>query len=493
MTDELDLPIAYLEESNSAVFFSKSSADAGTFKVSKGTAIPVRQLQNNLDVAFWGEDNKFPQNIEQQMAYCGVGRAALDWKARALYGSGIVPGRIVDVDQKTNQEIFEPAKRDNKGKKIYSFLERRSMYRFWLEYLQDWTTYANCFPEPVLSNDTKTITHLVHQESCDSRFQQMNDSGEIKKVFLSKLWGAGSTQYAKFDPDKKIRGLFDRDADLANNLSDEMKKYVQSLDCIDMYNPVNSLKSIAENLKGKKGLKSAIFPTNYPSPNKTYYQVATWDGARLGGWVEIASKFPAVYKQLLNKAFRIKYHIQVPETYFEKLYGIEAWTAFKAKEKAEKRKELLKRMDEFLTGEKNAFKSFISIFDTDPHTKSEYGLIKITVVEDKPTIDKEIILSSAADAQILTAMQVHPTLFGAGTMGSGQQRTGGSDQREAFLVYNAMLNLERNVALEPLYLVRDYNREVGGMDEWSEDLVFRVRDTVLTTLDKNTGTEKKLS
>lgn len=484
------LPIEFLEHSQSAVFFSKSSASAGTFKQNRrGTAQDVLKLQNQLNVAYWGEDNRFPQNIEQQMAHCGVGKSGLDWKARALYGAGIIPGKIKGYEDEGKKEIFEPLDRV-KYKKIYDFIEARRMFRFWLEYFQDWAWFANCFPEVILSKDGKTITGLVHQESCDCRFQQMNDKAEILYVLISKMWGLPSTQYAKFDPEKKVRGLLDKGIDA---IASSDSKYISAVRCIDMYDAVNSLKSIAESMENKKGLKSAIYPTNYPSPNKPYYQIPYWDGARLGGWVEIAAKFPAVYKMLLTKAFRIKYHIQVPEVYFEKLHGAESWRAMKANEKSEKRRELLRKMDEFLSTEKGAFKSFVSTFDVDPHTKAEYGLIKITEINDKSTIDKEIILSSAADAQLLTAMQIHPTLFGAGTFGSGQQRTGGSDQREAFLVYNALLNLERNVALEPLYLVRDYNREVGGISEWQSDIVFRIRDTVLTTLDKGKGTEKTVS
>jgi len=485
---EMEMPIAYLSGSKSSVFFAASPANAGAYSPVKATATDVKDLQNKLEVAIWGEDNRFPQNIENQMAYCGVGKSALDWKARALFGSGIIPGKITGYEDEGKKEIFQPLDR-TKYKKLYAFLEDRRMYRFWLEYLQDWVWFANCFPEIILSKDGKTITGLVHQESCDCRFQKMS-KGEIKKVYLSKLWGLPSQQYSKFDPDKKVRGLLDRGIDVN---SDEMNEFIKTLDCIDIYDPVQSLKSIAESQKTRKGLKSAIYPTNYPSPNKPYYQVPYWDGSRLAGWVEIASKFPAVYKMLLSKAFRIKYHIQVPETYFEKLYGKEAWVAMPPKEKSEKRRELLRRMDEFLSTDKNAFKSFVSVFDVDPHTQKEYGLIKIEPIDEKSIIDKEIILSSAADAQILTAMQVHPTLFGAGTIGTGQQRTGGSDQREAFLVYNALLNLERNVALEPLYLVRDYNREAGGIKEWESDIVFRIRDTVLTTLDSGKGTEKTVS
>jgi len=90
-------------------------------------------------------------------------------------------------------------------------------------------------------------------------------------------------------------------------------------------------------------------------------------------------------------------------------------------------------------------------------------------------------------------MGQNPTISGAGKAGSGQQRSGGSDIREGDLVETSVLNLERNVFMEPLYLMRDFNREVGGISEWSEDLVFRVRDTVLTTLDTGAGTKKVVS
>src|SRR5690606_20988966 len=105
-------------------------------------------------------------------------------------------------------------------------------------------------------------------------------------------------------------------------------KFIKKLDCIDMYNSVESAKEIADKLNQTRKpseLKSAIFPVNYPSVNKTYYQVPAWDGARLAGWVEIASKIPSLLKTLYNKAFRLRYHIEVPDSYFPKKFGPEVW------------------------------------------------------------------------------------------------------------------------------------------------------------------------
>lgn len=474
--------VGFLNGSASAVFFSKTAANAGSYNTTTaGTSLLIRNIQNALNVAPWGEDNRFPQNIENMMAYCGIGRAALEWKAKMLYGGGIIPGTITGIDPKTQEDIFTPLDR-TKYKKVYDFISTQQFFRFMIEYLIDWVWFANCFPEIILSKDGKTITGLVHQESCDARLQQMNAAGEIKKVFLSKLWGASKDQHAKFDPNKKMKGLMDN----PQELTEAYKDFISILPCIDTYNATESLRKIAENFNDAKGLKSAILPVNWPSPNKTYYQVATWDGARLSGWIEIAIKIPSMLKTLYQKAFQIKYHIEIPETYFERKYGYEKWHVKTEEEQSADRLTLLTAMDEFLSGDENAFASFVSFFEIDNHDHTEYARVKITAIENKSNIDKELLTSSAADIQTLIAMNVHPTLFGAGTIGTGSQRSGGSDIREAFLVYNASLVLERRVLLQPLYLVRDYNN-------WGTDIEFRIRDTVLTTLDTGAGTKKVVS
>jgi len=475
-------PIGFMENSGSAVFFSKGNDKAGTFNT-QGTAPLIKKAQVALEVAYWGEDNRFPQNIENQMAYCGIGKSALDWKARALYGAGIIPGRILDYEDDGKTEIFKPLTRAD-GKEVYAFLEQRSMFRFWLEYFQDWTWYFNCFPEAILSKDGSKITGFVHQESCDARFKQMNDKGDIETAYLSKMWGSSKDQFAKFDPEKKVLGLMEN----PTTLTEIDNIFLKAIDCIDMYDQVNSLRTIAEKMKHRppEALRSAIMPVNYPSTNKTYYQVPYWDGARLGGWIEIACKNPTIVKAYLKKGMKIQNHIEIPKAYFEDKYGKETWKGYDEETKKVLKGNLLKEMDEFLTSDKATFSTFISFFDYDAHNKAEFSRIKITPIESKYSVDKELITTSAADLQILAAMQVHPTLFGAGTLGTGAQRTGGSDQREAFLIYNAMLSLERQVALEPLYLARDYNA-------WGEDIVFRIRDTQLTTLDKNSGTQKVVS
>lgn len=483
-------PVAFLPDSGTAVYFSKSNTNAGVNSVnSTGTAAPVKEMQSALKVAYWGEDNRFPQNIEQQMAYCGIGKAALDWKARVLCGNGIIPGKVIDYDKKGN-EIFKPLDKES-YKTVYDFLNKRSTQRFLLEYTQDWVWYNNCFPEIILDVACKNITDIVHQESCDCRFRQMNDNGVIDTIYLSKLWGAPKNQFAKFDDKKSIPGLpID-----TKTITEIDNKYVKSLDAIDMYNPMASLKSIASKLSKKPlgSLRSAILPVNYPSPNKTYYQVPAWDGARLAGWVEIISKIPSLLKSVYERGMRIKNHVQIPETYFYQKYGRAAWIKMEQKQKDEAKEEVLKSMYDYLTGSDNAYSTLVTFFDVNEEAQKDFGKVTITELKNELTIDKDLLVSSAGNIEFLIAAGIHPSLFNAGMPGSSYRSGGGSgsDIREAYNVYTSTLTLERKVMLEPFHLVKDFNREVGGNKQWEEDIEFRFRDTVLTTLDTGADTSSK--
>lgn len=479
---------AFLPGSSSVITFSQPSyaafntngaGSAGSVSTDGNSTPVLPELITKLRVAPWGEDNRFPQNIVAQLDYSGVAKAALDFKARALFGGGIVWGEVTGYDE-NGTEIFVPTA-PGAEPEIEQFMEDNDhLFRFYLEFNQDWVTFVNCFPELVASKDGKKIKKLVHQESCDCRFIQMDDKGRIQWVLLSKLWGMVKDQFVQFDPRKAFTTAVVGGSAQSIRVVDN--KYIKQRRALDPYNALEDLQAaIAE------GHRNIILPVQYPSANKTYYQLAVWDGSRKAGWLEIAAKIPGLIKVLYDKAFNFKYHIKFPANYFEKYYTSEVWQNFTPKEQLEKKQELLQRMDKFLSGSENAYKTFISYFDVSVDGKP-LGVVEIVVLEDKTTIDKELLASSAANSEILFSHATNPDLIGAGTPGGPYSGSAGSGSniREAFLVYLAQLPLERHTILEPLRLVHRFNK-------WNPKIRYRFRDTVLTTLDKNTGTEKKIS
>ena len=145
-----------------AVYFSPSPSSD---KKGKGTPLPIRRLLNVMNIAYWGEDNRFPQNIEQQMAYCGVGKADLDRKARMFYGNGIVPGKI--TGQKMMVPKFLQRWTGLNIKRIMPLSKTEQWPASGLNILQDWVWFGNCFPEVFFQKIATKITGFVHQESCD--------------------------------------------------------------------------------------------------------------------------------------------------------------------------------------------------------------------------------------------------------------------------------------------------------------------------------------
>ena len=480
MSIQIHDSVAYLPGAETSVFIRPAATN---WNSSGSVPLPIKKLATALDLVPWGEDNRFPQNITKLMSACSIGLAGLDWKMRALYGNGIIPVRITGYEDEGKKEIVAPLARTGADKKIYDFIGNQQFKRFYLEFLQDWVWFGNCFPELILSKDAKHITGFVHQESCDARYVQMNDAGNIDAVMLSKVWGLSKDQYKTFDPNKTIPGL------LANpgSIHSIDEKYVKKMRAINMYNPVEDLKAYASGFRSDSSFKSAILPVNYPSPNQPYYQVPTWDGSRVAGWIDIAAKLPVLMASMLNNAFHIKYHIEMPEEYFIKRVGAANWQKLTIDERKTEKSKVLGEMREFLQGTEKAGSAFISYFDYDPHKSTEINRIKITEFPNKITIDKEMLASANVNTEILVSMNINPDVLGASVPGGAYGgNKGGSNIREGKLVYDSMLHLERQTTLEPLYLARDYNG-------WDADIEFRHRDTVLTTLDKGKGTEKTLS
>ncbi|HMT30417.1 MAG TPA: hypothetical protein PKD91_14175, partial [Bacteroidia bacterium] len=76
---------------------------------------------------------------------------------------------------------------------------------------------------------------------------------------------------------------------------------------------------------------------------------------------------------------------------------------------------------------------------------------------------------------------VDPAIIGM-TPGKGIGAGSGSDKRIAFNVYVSLCQADRDIILEPLNFIRDYNG-------WDPELEFRFKYPMITTLDK--GKESK--
>lgn len=473
---QFDNGIGYLEHHHVAVSF-QSSEMLGRSK--NAVVAPVRHATTALKVAPWGEDNRFPQNIVHALAKCGVAQRIIQTLTENLYGGGIVYGKVVDIDAGGN-EVFQVAKPGD-FPEVDTFFEENNIPLYFAEYGMDYFQFANAFPELILSKDKKKVVGLIINEACDCRVSQHDESGNSKFVYISKLWGADGDQFVKFDPTKSMSSLYSAKSITATTKADG--KYIIERRLLDRYFSFESLKKQTE----KHPDLNYVFPLNFPSANKTYYQLASWDGARLSGWIEIASKVPQMLQSLFKNAFNIRYHIEIPSDYFQKKFGVEKWGKFSEEEKNKAQKEVLESINTVLVGSENAYKSLITMFDTSQMDSKEVGRVKITKIDAKNDTSSELLTSGTANSEIAVAFGINPNTLGMGQAGGVYaSNQGGSNIREGKLEADSRATLARQIALEPFKLIAKYNG-------WPKGLKFAFKDTVLLTLDKGKQTEIKIN
>lgn len=435
--------VAYLPKVGAIV--TATSATPGT----KPTSTPLNDDDNYQKWALWGSDNKYPQKIMAAIEKSTVGGRAMNFKVKAHYAQGIQLFKL-DVTEDNREDIQLQALKNYPD--IRDFFNQSKIKRYMLESITDFEWFANTFPELIVSKDFSKITNIRSLEAAFCRFG-VKDTTEnrINKLYYSANW-----------PDPA---------------EDE-------IDEIPVADPWWTAEEVRQWCKENNYYKF-VYPTFYPYPGRVYYRDAYWHGAYKGGWLEFANEIAAFKKAIMKNQMAIKYHIEIPFNYWSGRY--KDWNSKTAAEQKNLQQEEFKQMDNFLTGSDNAGKSFFSHYGVDPVKGTALPGWKITPLATKIEGGEYIADAQSANSEILFAMGVDPSLIGAGMPGGKLGAGSGSDKREAYMIYIANLKTDREVTTEPLHFIRDYNG-------WDPDIYFGIKDTVLTTLDKNpTGSQKTIA
>lgn len=397
------------------------------------TTVEEQVTGTTSEIAKWGDDNLFPQNVWADAERSSIIPEALSWKARAWYGNGLMYGFLKDYDENGN-DILEY----RKDAEIEQFFQRSRLGRYGFESLHDLASWAMAFPELCRSMDGKKITAISAQEAMFCRFSKPN-RGVLEKVYISANWH------------KSIQIGIDT---------------ATKVPVIDpYYDPVASTREA----KGDK----FIYPLAVPSPGKSIYQVATWNSVRLSGWLDVAAAIPEFKKQLFANQLSIKYLIEVNREYWDWKY-----VDWQSKTEDERRNIIKKELEDFsavMTGTSGAGKSIMTVTVVDPVTKKEFSAWKVTAIDDKLKSGFYVEDSQEAASHIYTALGVAPSLMGI-SPGKGMGGGSGSEPRVLFNNYISTSAYFLDLVTEPLEFIRDYNG-------WSSDLRFRFKKPLIMTLD----------
>jgi hypothetical protein len=411
------------------------------YKKHTGTRVPDKKLSllTSSAASPCGTKNLEPQEMMADAKKTPTLYAVLRIKSRLLFGKGVILGAVNGHDSAGN-EIVKPIK----DAKIDDFLKRSNFNQQIIRAVNSYPFYENIFPELILTRDRKQVFMVNYLKPPYCRWERKSEKDHmIKKLFVSAAWQGQS-----------------------------MPSDYASIPCMDEYFPLESLR--------ESGLfKMAFRYIDVSEDDKEYYQTPIWNPVRTSQWLSVAQRIPEFKDYLFDNQMAVKYHIEYAREYFEWKYK-----GFQDMSTEERIKILSKErtnMENTLSGVTAAGKSITSVGHIDRQSGNYIPGVQINELKSKFGSGDYVEDMQEATAQMMVAMGVPPTLLGISPgkkFGAGS----GSDIREAYNMYIAMQEMDRQRILEPWQKSFEYNG-------YSDEIRLLWQYPVITTIDKNTETQ----
>lgn len=457
ITDVFDFgTTAYLAGAKAVVVMSDSSGITNDSKTTTSVT-PKNKPKDSIKFVSWGDDNSLPKTIIDSSFKNVTVASNIDINAKIAYGDTLMVCRKV---RKENGQVEFEEVLASEEPEIFRFLEDNNIDRIRQELGNDMTVFYDGFVELLLSRDKNPkVVKMRQKEVIFSRLSEQDENSlRIEWHGYSSKWAEGNAD------DVKVTPFLDREAPI--------------------YDLKQRLGIYPDEKTGKNkdsGERRFVMSIALPVPGRYYYSKPYWWAIFESGWFDFACAIPKFKKALIKNQMVLKYHVQISLDFWKKLFASENITEIE-KQKARKQK-FLDSLNEFLSGEDNAGKSFVSHYEYDRIKGYEINDIIIKPIESFFKGGEYIEDSEEVSNVICYAMGVHPSLQGA-SPGKGKS-INGTEARELFIIKQALTKPIRDMLLLPLYVVKAING-------WNPDIHFVIPNIMLTTLDKNTGAEKNI-
>jgi hypothetical protein len=399
---------------------------------------PSVKDEGTSEIAFWGDDNLFPDKVKNDIRKNTILSNGILWKTNALVSGGLVYGKQ-EYDANGNVKLVP----DGKNKEINEFLFNTNIKRFLRETAFEYYTYWLAMPEVILDAGRSKIVALSCNETKWCRFKK--DGGKKQLAYINTNW-----EFGKPTDTETIK-----------------------VPCIDPYfNPVGQIQ------KGS-GYKF-IIPIMGLDNGQAYYPVAPWNSARESGWVDVANEIPKFKKNLMKNQMSIKYHVMIPNNYWERVFL--DWKSISAEERKKRKQDEFQTFKDVFSGAEKAGNALFTEFLVDERNGKDYSTWKIEAIKEPMKDGMYIEDSHEASMHIYTALGIDSTLVNTPSKG-GLGAGAGSDKREAFNMYMATVKPDQDLILEPLEIVKRYNG-------WDDEYVFWFQNYYLSTLNQVTPSKR---
>lgn len=388
----------------------------------------------------WGEDNRYPQRVVDQNMQDSTSAGALRFKRNAHYGAGLYFYYNEKSDGKPDRQVVIDT--EDLPEEIQDFLFINDIENFSQGLSTDFEWWNMCYVGYMPNKMGNKIIGVNWHKVVHVR-PEVKSKGRIRAYYLSGEW------HKTGDPPKdKIRRI------PAFNRLDPFNRY-------------------------------AIYRHQLVSVDKEYFITPEWHA--IMKWLGVVRKIPDWINANIDNSINIKYHIQIPESYFTSLYPRERYdTDEKWREALEKaEQDLYDSIDKMLTGSKNVSKTFYTKIALDAQGEPLPGW-KIEVIKNEIQDEAWLKAYGTGAAAVCTGHGVPPSLAGL-ILASGLGTGSASDVREQFNYYLQLNTVQpRQTTTEWWYFVSRFNNWQKVMKElFGREVKIGYRNIILQSTDQN--------
>lgn len=403
---------------------------------------PITVGRSRYEYVPFGADDQLPYEIIKKIGDNMVMSQNKLFNVLTCYGQGV---RFYDVETETK----------TKNGDVRQFAFRNQLNRFFVEQCLDMKYFFFTVTAIILDKEGCHIVQLRHKEACYCRFEKVDKDGRIRHVFYAN-WKNGHV----VEDDIEVIPLLDE----TDPWGDLMVRTGRMAD-----------PKTGEFRTATKARKFAVL-TRFPTPGFQYYPVPFYSAIFRDAWYDIYELIGKGKRAKIRNSAPPRFQVEVHRDYWDNLCDTEGIEdPVKRKERIKKE---LKSIEDFVTGNENIGKTWVTGYYVDPASGKEVRMVRIFDVEagKKEGGDWSDDVQEAANS-ICYGDNVHPNLVGA-TPGKSGMNNSGSDKRELFLLKQACETAFHDVLLQPFRVLLYYNG-------WAETIDVDVPMIVLTTLDEN--------
>lgn len=438
---------AYLMGGKTFIEFTDTQDMIGSSNTLTEEIEPINMKKKPIKFVRRGKDNKLPLSVMDKVYFNSHLGANVGYNAKLAYGDGIMVMRKVRDDKgKIQMQELLPSE----NKEIYDFIRDNNYVVSVQELANDIAVFNESFVEFIFDKTGKKIVRLNSVETSNSRVSESNADGLVE-------WHGYSTKWHEGESDDLI-----------------------ATPLLHRKQPLLDLRSRIGETAGNQKTESVMLQLMMPTPGNYYYGKPYWWAIFESGWYDFACAIPKFKTSLMKNQMSIRYHVLIAEHFWTKLFKSE--NIIKDDAQRKRKRKFLTDLNDFLAGEENAGKAFVSHFKTNLEKGKDEKDIIIEPINNKVEGGEYLEDSEEVTNVICYAMDIHPSLIGATGKKGG---INGTETRELFIMKQALMKPIRDLLVMPLYIVKAING-------WDDDLEFVIPNIMLTTLDKNTGAEKSI-